>query len=321
MTRRVHLLAAAAAVPLALGGCGGGGGGGSSFIPQPPVQQPPPPPPVQGESVAIFPNPKVGEFASVGTTVRGSSDPSASLGPISSAGADQPHIRFMSDGTYQVLLPGKEWNEIVLYGQGNDQRFLTDTGNNFEAQTSGSKNSGYQYSELAGYGSSDPQQFGAFAFGTLTPAGAVPITGSATYSGTITGTSDVFGSNAGQTFREIATGSVTLNFDFAAGTLGGAMNLGLIDEVSDTALQIGTFTFKDTVFGVGSTSYSGKFDSAAPGDNFFLGKFTGPHGEETIGAWALPFVLDVGRTGASNSVITADHQAHQTFGAWIAKSH
>jgi hypothetical protein len=317
MTRNAHLLAAAA-LSLALAACGGGGGGGSSFIPQPPVQ-PPPPPPQQGESVTIFPDPNVGEFASVGATAKGSLSSSGPAAAISSNDADQPHIRFMSDGTYQVLLPGHEWNELVLYGLGNDPRIITDTDNNFEALTSGSKDNGYRYSELALYHSSDPQQFGAFAFGALTPSGAVPVTGSATYSGTITGASDVFGSNAGQSFREIATGSVALNFDFAAGTLGGAMTLGLIDEVSDTPLQLGTFAFKDTVFGVGSTSYSGRFDTAAAGDNFFLGRFTGPHGEETIGAWALPFILDVGRAGPSNSMITADHEAHQAFGAWIAK--
>lgn len=316
MIHKLHLLAGAAALSLALTGCGGGGGGGTSFIPQPPVQPPPPsPPPQQGQSVTIFPNPTVGEFASVGATVHGSADPNVPLGPISTADADQPHIRFMSDGNYYVQLPGHDPNELLSFGGGS----IRDTDDNFEGLISGSKDRGYSYSELAFHRSSDPQQFGAFAFGTLTPDGAVPVTGSATYNGTITGTSDVVGSNAGQSFREIATGPVMLNFDFAAGTLRGAMSLGLIDEVSDDALQIGTFNFKDTVFGVGSTSYSGKFDTAAVGDNFFLGRFTGPHGEETIGAWALPFILDVGRAGPSNSVITADHQTHQAFGAWIAK--
>jgi len=320
MTHKPYLLAGAAALSFALSGCGGGGGGGTAFIPQPPVQPPPTsPPPQQGQSVTIFPNPTVGEFASVGATTEGSFNGSGPIGTISTNDADQPHIRFMSDGNYYVLLPGHEWNELVLYGQGNDPRIITDTDNNFEAVTSGSKDAGYRYSELASYRSSDPQQFGAFAFGALTPDGAVPVTGSATYNGTIGGSSDVVGKNAGQSFREIATGSVTLNFDFAAGTLGGSMSLGLVDEVSDDALQLGTFNFKDTVFGVGSTTYSGKFDTAAAGDNFFLGRFTGPHGEETIGAWALPFILDVGRAGPSNSVITADHQMHQAFGAWIAK--
>jgi hypothetical protein len=318
MSRRLHLLAGTAALAFALAACGGGGGGGrSSFIPQPPVQ-PPPPPPEQGQSATIFPHPVVGEFASVGATAEQSFIGTGPIGTISTNDADQPHIRFMSDGTYQVLLPGKEWNELLSFAPGN---LLRDTDNNFEAVTSDSKDKGYQYSELALYHSINPQQFGAFAFGSLTPEGDVPITGSATYTGTISGSSDVIGMNAGQSFREIATGSVTLSFDFAAGALGGSMSLGLVDEVSDDALQLGTFDFKDTVFGVGRTSYSGKFDTSAAGDNFFLGRFTGPRGEEVIGAWALPFVLDVGRTGPSNSVITADHEAHQAFGAWIAKSH
>jgi hypothetical protein len=314
VSRRKSWLAGCGMLCLALASCGGGGGGGgSSFIPQPPVQ----PPPQQDQSVTIFPNPAVGEFASVGATVDGSAA-NGPLGAISTNDADQPHIRFMSDGTYQVLLPGKEWSELLSFAPGT---LLKDADSNFEAVISGSKNLGYQYSELASYHSSDPQQFGAFAFGTLTPDGAVPVVGSATYTGTIAGMSDVNGSNAGQSFRELATGSVTLNFNFAAGALGGTISLGLIDEVSDTPLQIGTFAFTDTVFGVGSTSYAGKFDTDAVGDNFFLGKFTGPHAEETIGSWALPFTLEVGRANASNSTITADHNAHQAFGAWIAKSH
>jgi len=234
----------------------------------------------------------------------------APLGAISTSDAEQPHIRFTSAGTYEVQLPGKEWNELLSFGGGS----LRDTDDNFEGQISGSKDRGYLYSELASYYSSDPAQFGAFAFGTLTPNGAVPIIGTASYNGTIAGKSDVVGSHFGQPLGETAIGSVTLNFDFGAGTLGGAMTLALADYINDEPLSIGTFTFKDTVFGVGSTSYSGRFDTAAAGDNFFLGKFTGPHAEETIGAWALPFVLDVG-----NATITADHKAHQAFGAWIAK--
>jgi hypothetical protein len=87
-----------------------------------------------------------------------------------------------------------------------------------------------------------------------------------------------------------------------------------LSDASGQSLPLGTFSFKDTVFSAGSTAYSGKFDTAAAGDDFFLGKFTGPHAEETVGAWALPFVLNTG-----NGTITADHQTHQAFGAWIAK--
>ena len=93
--------------------------------------------------------------------------------------------------------------------------------------------------------------------------------------------------------------------------LAGAMTAALDDY---TMIPLGTFNFKDTVFAAGSTSYSGKFDTQTAGDNFFLGQFTGPNAEETIGAWALPFVLDVG-----SSTVAADGKAHQAFGAWIGK--
>jgi hypothetical protein len=109
------------------------------------------------------------------------------------------------------------------------------------------------------------------------------------------------------------SGTVDLDFNFAAGSLGGAMSLNLTDA-SGGSLPLGSFNFKETVYSTGSTSYSGKFDSTAAGDNFFLGKFTGPNAEETIGAWALPFILNNG-----NASIIADHQTHQAFGAWIAK--
>ena len=284
-----------------------------SFM-QPPVQQPP----QVTQSITIFPNPTAGEFGLVGATAKGSStDAGASLGPISTADADQPHIRFdtsIGGGIYEIQLPGGEWDELIPYGQGTGPNVATDSTGDVQLVLSGSRDNGYKYSEVASYIATGPQQFGAIAFGTLTAAGGVPVTGSATYSGTVMGSSDVIASDAFDGLnRATVSGSVSLDFDFAAGTLGGAMTVAL-DDASGASLPIGTFNFKDTVFGVGSTGYSGKFDTAAAGDNFFLGKFTGPNAEETIGAWALPFILDSG-----NATITADHMNHQLFGAWIAK--
>ncbi|HJU29616.1 MAG TPA: hypothetical protein VJ718_10620, partial [Candidatus Binataceae bacterium] len=97
MARNAYLLAGTVALSLALAGCGGGGGGGSSFIPQPPIQPPPPPPP----PVTIFGAPTVGEFTTIGASSKFSSlgDPGTGLGPISTADADQLHIRYTSAGT------------------------------------------------------------------------------------------------------------------------------------------------------------------------------------------------------------------------------
>jgi hypothetical protein len=314
MTRSKRL-AASGILTLALCGCGGGGGGSVSMLPPPP----PAPPPVQEpQAVVIFPNPVAGEFASVGTTskVADVRDPDAALGPISTADADQPHIRFTAANTYEVELPGGAWQELTFYGGGTNGIILNngaDSGGEFFV-ISGSKDDGYLYSEVASLMSFDTLQIGAFAFGTLTPNGAVPVTGSATYSGIVRGTSDVGASDpVAGIYRPDIDGTVTLGFDFAAGSLDGSMTLGFADA-NGGPLPIGTFNFKDTVYSTGSPSYSGKFDTNAAGDNFFLGKFTGPHAEETIGAWAVPFTLDTG-----SSTITADHQSHQAFGAWIAK--
>jgi hypothetical protein len=196
---------------------------------------------------------------------------------------------------------------------------LTAAGGDLFLSLSGSRDNGYKYSELGswrlrGNDFDYVDMIGAVAFGTLTPEGGVPVTGSATYSGIIAGKSDVIASDPFDgPNRAGISGTVDLDFNFAAGSLGGAMSLNLTDA-SGGSLPLGSFNFKETVYSTGSTSYSGKFDSTAAGDNFFLGKFTGPNAEETIGAWALPFILDNG-----NASIIADHQAHQAFGAWIAK--
>jgi hypothetical protein len=275
--------------------------------------------------VSIFANPSVGEFASMGTSVQGSDFTNVgSVGTISAADNQQLHIRYTADGTYEVQFPGNGFSEfgfhpLSLYGQGTGPTVLTAAGGDLFLSLSGSRDNGYKYSErgswrLRGNDFDYVDMIGAVAFGTLTPEGGVPVTGSATYSGIIAGKSDVIASDPFDgPNRAGISGTVDLDFNFAAGSLGGAMSLNLTDA-SGGSLPLGSFNFKETVYSTGSTSYSGKFDSTAAGDNFFLGKFTGPNAEETIGAWALPFILNNG-----NASIIADHQAHQAFGAWIAK--
>ena len=102
-----QLLASATTLALSLTACGGGGGA-SSFLPPPP----PPPPPPQA-AVAIFAQPVVGEFASVGASANASdiTNLNAPLGTISTADADQLHIRFTNAGQYEIELPGQEWDQ------------------------------------------------------------------------------------------------------------------------------------------------------------------------------------------------------------------
>jgi len=307
--RKFRYFSSISAVALALCACGGGGGA-SAFVPQPI----PAPPPTPTPSITVFANPTAGVFASVGASAKASNqtDLTTPLGPVSIADANQPHIEYMS-GLYYVQLPGKEYDELIPYGHGTAPTVATDSDADILLSLSGSRDKGYKYSELGSYSAAGPL-IGAIAFGMGTPDGSVPVTGSATYNGIVAGWSDVIASDSFDgPNRASVEGTVNLNVNFGAGTVGGSMTIGLNDAAADL-LPIGTFNFTNGVYSQVSTNYSGKFTSSAAGDNFFLGNFTGPQAEETIGAWALPFTLDVG-----NSTITADHQTHQAFGAWIAK--
>jgi hypothetical protein len=325
-TRNPYLFVGTAAVALTLGACGGGGGVASMPAP---AAAPTPAPPATAASITIFANPSAGQYAIAGASIAGPggnldtyTSASDRFGAVSSADQDQPQIRYNAGGYYEIEMPGAAWDRLIPYK--GDVNPDPATNNYFQPQsvaqnygylvTSNTRNSGYSYSELAGWGSAAAGRWGWVAFGTPTVDGGVPVSGSATYSGVAEGSADIMTADGLYGGYDTAhlTGSVTLNFDFAKGTLGGSMALSLGDGMQP--LDLGTFNFSQTVFSAGSTTYSGKFDTTAAGDNFFLGRFTGPHAEETIGAWALPFVFDKG-----GDFLKADNQTHQAFGAWIAK--
>lgn len=315
-------------ISLCLGACGGGGGNEARIASTPlPPPAPPPPPPPAAPPIKIFETPVAGEYASIGASIAGPggnldtySTPT-NFGTVSTADADQAHIRYTSGGFYEIQLPGSNWDRLVHY------RGLVNPGPNnnyFEPQSTGmnlaflvtrnSRDQGYTYSELGGWGSQAASRWGYVAFGTPTPAGGVPLTGSASFDGLVSGSSDIMvADNLYGGYVPLAVdGTVALNFDFGAGTLAGSMSLSLPNGMQP--LAIGTFAFRNTVFSAGGTTYSGSFDTTAAGQNFFLGRFTGPKAEETIGAWALPFVFS-----QNGTYVHGDGQTHQAFGAWIAK--
>ena len=330
---RTMMLAATATAALSLMACGGGGGGGGQrpkFTPTPTPPPTPPPPPIPGTApVKIFNDPKPGNYASVGVSISASGgnldtfpNADASFGPVSAADSEQAHIRYTADGHYEIQMPGTAWDRLVHYGGlGNP----TSDNNYFQPQSvpmnqgylitaNAAKSGGYSYSEIGTWGSTTAGRSGSIAFGVPTPAGGVPVTGSATFEGLVQGTADVVQADYlyGGFVPISVDGTVSLNFNFASGTLSGEMSLFTPDGMNP--LRLGTFTFTDTVYSVGSTSYSGRFATSAAGDNFFLGRFTGPNATETIGAWAVPFVFQTG-----SDTIRATGQTHQAFGAWIAR--
>ena len=83
-------------------------------------------------------------------------------------------------------------------------------------------------------------------------------------------------------------GTVSLAFDFGAGTLSGEMRPEIAPDWD--AVSLGTYSFRDTVYSTGGKSFSGAF--TVPGStahSFFLGNFTGPKGVELAANWLAPF--------------------------------
>lgn len=245
------------------------------------------------------------------------------FGTVSTADADEAHIRYTSGGTYEVQLAGANWDQLIPYkGLANPDPA---TNNYFQPAsvpmnygyvvTRNSRDNGYLYSEVAAWGSKAEGRWGYTAFGVPTAAGSVPVSGSAAFNGVVSGSTDIMAHDflLGGYYPISTDGYVTLDFDFGAGTLDGSMQL-FLPIGGMNPVELGKFDFKNTVFSAGSTAYSGTFDTPVAGQNFFLGRFTGPAAEETVGAWAIPFVFDNG-----DANFPADGQTHQAFGAWIAK--
>lgn len=307
---------------LSIAACDGGTSMQTSFIPAPPPPPPPPTPPAQGPAdVAILPQPVTGDFAVAGAWTNLGADGATFDGHIDSNPADQPQIRYTADGTYEIKLPGEDYGSLVhdpsaVNPAASDGSLVVDACCGSRPVTILSPNGGFTYSAIAKWNRPDldfaaTTDSGVFAFGQATPAGDVPVTGSASYEGIAIGSTSV---KVGGYFPGAidwwpayvmsAYGSVQLNFDFGHGTLGGHLDLNV--DAGPPVMSVGTFDFTQTVFSPGSNSYSGTFATSLPGTNSFSGLFTGPHAEETIGSWAVPFQLE-GTT-------------YQAWGAWAAKA-
>ncbi|HXG80372.1 MAG TPA: hypothetical protein VNJ05_01070, partial [Sphingomicrobium sp.] len=107
----------------------------------------------------------------------------------------------------------------------------------------------------------------------------VPTTGIASYAAQIIGGT---GYSVG--------GDVRLTFDFGSGSLTGYMHPVMTDAWFQ--YDLGQYDFTQTVYGAGSTTFSGKFTVPGGGstaDSGFNGRFTGPQAAELMAAWYAPF--------------------------------
>lgn len=294
----------ALAAAVALAGCGGGGDARSTPPPPPPPPPAPPPPSSPpGQAVSILESPTTQEFASL----------------TSSGSTADLRVRFdSSTGFYEVSVDSGAWQPLresatyssepenyFSYGPTADESFFQ-----VIATAANPEPGNYRYSSLAYWGKGvgaywDQSNF--TAFGIATSSAAMPVTGSAAYEGLIAGSTDImeFDQLIGANVAATITGNVFLNFNFGAGTLSGSMQPTLHTFGGSTSL--GTLSFVDTVYSTGSTTFSGRFDTALSGANAFDGRFTGPAAQELIGRWAFPFANPVGGTTQSAS------------GAWIAR--
>jgi hypothetical protein len=142
---------------------------------------------------------------------------------------------------------------------------------------------------------------GVAAFGTATAPGAIPVSGSATYLAVPEGIT-VDGNGA-------IDGSATLQFDFASGKLAGHFDPVFVSYGGmGEGTALGRYEFVSTVYGVGSTSFSGQLSNGqVPDKGSFNGIFTGPHAEELMARWSAPYVLAAGQTPST------------MFGVWVGK--
>ena len=304
-----------------LSACGGGGGSGLNSIPTPvpsptpaPTQTPTPAsapiaPPIPAGPIGLT---SAGVFA---TEVAGSvitADPKTGV-PVApgvlSGGADLVAISYdPADQRYTVTIPTFEPGQLIHpSGNGSFQSGATVWQSLYSTFNEVTKNgsselqnvhvtldwpasSPYSYTNFGSWDSSTDVEpgratvrYGVFTYGVPTPAGAVPVTGSASFEGQIRGVSQ-------NTAFQNVYGSVSMNFDFAAGLLNGVLRPTYSDGWDDWAFA--PAAFRETVYASGGTSFSGKFDTAvASADARFAGQFTGPGASELMANFQGTFLL------------------------------
>lgn len=287
------IVASLAAVGVAA--CGGGGDVNSAGSNPPPA---PPPVAQSPTAVEIFKSPASQEFAALGV------------------GADLRLRYDATSGRYEVL-SGGNWVQLVdnpatappAGSPNRDFVYAGFSGSGFNIRVHHAAvgvGDVYNYSNIANWTDPTTGLSGTTAIGAATPAGGVPVTGSATYNGIIQGfTQETFDSADGQGILPASLGgSIRLTFDFASAGLSGFISP-IVYANGPQALP--TLNFVDTIHAVGSGTFSGRFDTALAGTNGFNGVFTGPNGQEVIGKFAFPYLSPLNKS------------LQETAGVFIAK--
>jgi hypothetical protein len=290
---RKYLMASPMTLALALTACGGGGGGGGVAS-----TPPPPPPPPAMTSPPIVPVSTSQEFATKGasyTTPSASYDEFTVSSP-SLADNAQLDVRYNAASKgYEIQLPGgTAWQSIPLASDyPDDPSLFLYRGGAPDYVGVFDHRSNLQYSALLEWWTDNISGFSAIGVATL--PGNVPVTGSASYSGSIVGASSELRLDPWEAIWNpaLVTGSINLSFDFGGGTLSGKISPVVHLDGPDFET---TLNFTNTVYSSGSTTFTGAFATGLAGQNSFSGRFTGPNAQELIGNFAFPYASPVDGT-------------------------
>ena len=288
--RRLTCMAIAGA--FTLGACGGGGGGGGSGPVSTPTPTPPPPPPASSTSpVIIFPSltsssnlATLGyELGSAGLTSSGFSvsyDASAGAyifdlpahapGPfVVSSSVPQTNNAFWIGGLPNSTVGNGIWPPMSVLKASPDNPLIQ-----------------LSYTSFGQYYQAGPMEdrpHGIVAFGLATPASAVPTTGTATMNA-------ILGGQVNGDSPATIGGTAVFQFNFGAGTLSGSMSPILYPFYANESFPLGQYDFVNTVYSVGSTTFSGGLRNSANGlPGNFTGLFTGPQAQEMMARWTAQF--------------------------------
>ena len=129
----------------------------------------------------------------------------------------------------------------------------------------------------------DTLAYGFYAIVQPTKPGDVPTTGTARYTGVVSG---IF---AGDAFATWMNGTARFDFDFSSGSLSGDfsafMSCGMGCSYDPTS-----YTFANTQFSRGSTTFGGDLvTQGAPSKGTFSGMFAGPTASELAAQFEAPF--------------------------------
>lgn len=308
--------ASTGAVACLLAGCGGGGLASAPPPQAAPVPAPSPspspsapiPPPFNPTAAKLFADPPQAPALAVAgkgwTADFEHGHPWNSLGNLENADGFAASYD-AATGTYRVTVPKVATGTLFQVGAESDGGYGPRTGfaarigqsaeeaakmvNGAYAATAGTASSPYSYVTYVGWYASDPitgtkesVSAGVFGVAQPTPQGAVPLTGTARYTGDVLG---MISGNVG----DVLHGTAQWDFDFAAGTLSGSMKVTQLCGMG--CLYDATFyDFANVDWQHGATSFSGKLRTVgAPGDGSFSGLFAGPRATELMAGFQAPY--------------------------------